>query len=153
LEIYYRANGSTSTFSSTMNAIRRDVHWKHYSAGQYPDGEFPELHKIHTDHCLYIVLQDLMCHATADLITTPWVDGQLNPFPDFKINVATSRGFLSGMRQRPPRIWRDKVRGTAAARGRGPGSNVGGVSSKIRHGPRICLLLSMPMITRVRWAW
>ncbi|KAL2260169.1 hypothetical protein VTK26DRAFT_5928 [Humicola hyalothermophila] len=69
-----------------LNAIRRDVHWKHYFGDQYPDGEFPELHKIHTDHCLYIVLQDLMCHATADLITTVWVDGQLNPFPDFNIN-------------------------------------------------------------------
>lgn len=69
-----------------LNAIRRDVHWKHYFADRYPGGDFPELHKIHTDHCLYIVLQDLMCHATADLITTPWVDGQLNPFPDFNIN-------------------------------------------------------------------
>ncbi|KAK3900026.1 hypothetical protein C8A05DRAFT_17618 [Staphylotrichum tortipilum] len=69
-----------------LNAIRRDVHWRHYFGDRYPDGVFPELHRVHTDHCLYIVLQDLMCHATADMITTPWVDGQLNPFPDFNIN-------------------------------------------------------------------
>ena len=69
-----------------LNAIRRDVYWKHYFGKDYPDGEFPELHRIHTDHCIYIVLQDLMCHATGDMITTPWVDGQLNPFPDFNIN-------------------------------------------------------------------
>jgi len=69
-----------------LNAVRRDVHWRHYFGEKYPDGVFPELHRVHTDHCLYIVLQDLMCHATADMITTPWVDGQLNPFPDFNIN-------------------------------------------------------------------
>ncbi|KAJ5971439.1 tat pathway signal sequence [Penicillium vulpinum] len=69
-----------------LNAIRRDVHWRHYYLDTYPTGEFPELHRIHTDHCLYVVLQNLMCAATLDVVTQPWVHGQLHPFPDFSIN-------------------------------------------------------------------
>ncbi|KAF3811976.1 hypothetical protein GCG54_00002928 [Colletotrichum gloeosporioides] len=69
-----------------LNAIRRDVHWRHYFIEDYPDGVFPELHRVHTDHCIYVVLQNLMCSATPDIITQPWVDGQLHPFPDFSIN-------------------------------------------------------------------
>ncbi|KAK3180940.1 hypothetical protein K4F52_007754 [Lecanicillium sp. MT-2017a] len=69
-----------------LNAIRRDVYWQHYFGKDYPDGNFPELHRIHTDHCIYVVLQDLMCSATADVITQPWVEGQAHPFPDFSIN-------------------------------------------------------------------
>ncbi|KAJ5901436.1 tat pathway signal sequence [Penicillium taxi] len=69
-----------------LNAIRRDVHWRHYYIEKYPTGEFPELHRIHTDHCLYVVLQNLMCSATLDVVTQPWVHGQLHPFPDFSIN-------------------------------------------------------------------
>lgn len=69
-----------------LNAIRRDVHWKHYFGDVYPDGEFPPLHKVHTDHCIHVVLQNLMCGATADLVTEPWVEGQITPFPDFSVN-------------------------------------------------------------------
>ncbi len=69
-----------------LNAIRRDVHWLHYIKDRYPDGVFPELHRTHTDHCIYIVLQNLMCGATADIVTQPWVSGQLHPFPDFAVN-------------------------------------------------------------------
>ncbi|KAI6914407.1 hypothetical protein KC318_g192 [Hortaea werneckii] len=69
-----------------LNAIRRDVHWQYYFKDEYPDGSFPELHRVHTDHCIHIVLQNLMCSATADIITQPWVEGQLHPFPDFNVN-------------------------------------------------------------------
>ncbi|KAF1738036.1 hypothetical protein CRV24_003665 [Beauveria bassiana] len=69
-----------------LNAVRRDVHWKHYFGDDYPNGDFPELHRIHTDHCIYVILQNLMCAATADVITQPWVEGQAHPFPDFSIN-------------------------------------------------------------------
>ena len=69
-----------------LNAIRRDVHWRHYYIEKYPDGVFPELHRIHTDHCLHVILQNLMCSATADIFTNAWVEGQVHPFPDFNVN-------------------------------------------------------------------
>jgi hypothetical protein len=69
-----------------LDAIRRDVHWRYYFADRYPDGDFPALHRIHTDHCIYIILQNLMCNANGDIITNVWVEGQLHPFPDFSID-------------------------------------------------------------------
>ncbi|KAG6284533.1 hypothetical protein E4U45_000916, partial [Claviceps purpurea] len=69
-----------------LNAVRRDVHWQHYFGDRYPDGKFPELHRTHTDHCIYIILQNLMCNANGDIVTNVWVEGQLHPFPDFNVN-------------------------------------------------------------------
>ncbi|KAM3562391.1 hypothetical protein ARSEF4850_002781 [Beauveria asiatica] len=69
-----------------LNALRRDIHWRYYFADRYPDGVFPELHRTHTDHCIYIILQNLMCSANGDVITNVWVEGQSHPFPDFNVN-------------------------------------------------------------------
>jgi hypothetical protein len=69
-----------------LNAIRRDVHWRHYFGDTYPDGKFPELHRTHTDHCINIILQNLMCNANGDIVTNVWVEGQDHPFPDFNVN-------------------------------------------------------------------
>ncbi|KAG6063532.1 hypothetical protein E4U32_001173 [Claviceps aff. humidiphila group G2b] len=69
-----------------LNAVHRDVHWRHYFGDRYPDGKFPELHRTHTDHCIYIILQNLMCNANGDIVTNVWVEGQLHPFPDFNVN-------------------------------------------------------------------
>lgn len=69
-----------------LNAVRRDIHWRHYFADRYPDGNFPELHRTHTDHCIYIILQNLMCSANGDVITNVWVEGQSHPFPDFNVH-------------------------------------------------------------------
>ncbi|KAG5930862.1 hypothetical protein E4U53_002093 [Claviceps sorghi] len=68
-----------------LNAVRRDVHWRHYFGRRYPDGRFPAMHRTHTDHCIYMILQNLMCSATADMVTNVWVEGQLHPFPDFNV--------------------------------------------------------------------
>ncbi|KAG5979808.1 hypothetical protein E4U55_004745 [Claviceps digitariae] len=69
-----------------LNAVRRDVHWRHYFGDRYPDGRFSELHRTHTDHCIHIILQNLMCNANGDIVTNVWVEGQLHPFPDFNVN-------------------------------------------------------------------
>ncbi|KAG6039347.1 hypothetical protein E4U41_002847 [Claviceps citrina] len=69
-----------------LNAVRRDVHWRHYFGRRYPDGRFPALHRTHTDHCIYMILQNLMCGASGDMVTNVWVEGQSHPFPDFSIN-------------------------------------------------------------------
>ncbi|KAH8150987.1 uncharacterized protein LAJ45_05170 [Morchella importuna] len=69
-----------------LNAIRRDLDFEYYFRAKYPDGQFPELHRVHTSHCLYIILQHLMCTASTDIVTQAWVEGQTHPFPDFSIN-------------------------------------------------------------------
>ena len=69
-----------------LNALRRDVYFSHYFGSKYPDGQPSELHRIHSDHCIYVLLQNLMCNANVDVITLDWVEGQQHPFPDFSIN-------------------------------------------------------------------
>jgi hypothetical protein len=33
-----------------------------------------------------MLLQNIMCHADADIVTYRWTETQSNPFPDFSIN-------------------------------------------------------------------
>lgn len=69
-----------------LNSLRKEIFFEHYFAGQYPDDKPSTLHKTHTSHCIYILLQNLMCSASVDLITHRWLDVQQHPFPDFNIN-------------------------------------------------------------------
>ena len=45
-----------------------------------------EIHYIHLRHCTDMLLQNVMCHADADLVTFNWMDTQSFPFPDMSIN-------------------------------------------------------------------
>jgi hypothetical protein len=40
----------------------------------------------HIKHCTDILLQNIMCHGTTDLITMQWMETQHHPFPDFSVN-------------------------------------------------------------------
>ncbi|KAF3936793.1 hypothetical protein ABW19_dt0203387 [Dactylella cylindrospora] len=44
------------------------------------------LHWIHLSHCTSLLLQNLLCNSTPDIITLNWVSTQSSPFPDFSIN-------------------------------------------------------------------
>jgi hypothetical protein len=68
-----------------LDALRREIFFDHYYASRFPDGKPSELHKQHTSHCIYILLQNLMCSASVDVITHRWLDVQKHPFPDFNI--------------------------------------------------------------------
>lgn len=41
---------------------------------------------IHLRHCTDMLLQNIKCHADADIVTYNWLETQQNPFPDFNIN-------------------------------------------------------------------
>ncbi|KAI4213616.1 MAG: hypothetical protein LQ351_003840 [Letrouitia transgressa] len=41
---------------------------------------------IHLRHCVDMLLQDLVCHVDADIITYTWVDTQHRPWADMSIN-------------------------------------------------------------------
>lgn len=56
---------------------------------------------IHLRHCTDMLLQNIMCHADADIITYQWMDTQKFPFPDFSIN-RKCRNFHDLLR------WRDE---------------------------------------------
>ncbi|OAA55689.1 hypothetical protein ISF_07794 [Cordyceps fumosorosea ARSEF 2679] len=84
-----------------LDTLRKDIHWRYYFGGKYPDGRFSRLHRTHTDHCVYVLLQSLMCNANGDVITNVWVEGQRGPYPDFSVNKkCRDYGALMGWHER-----------------------------------------------------
>jgi Mycotoxin biosynthesis protein UstYa len=71
-----------------LDAIRRDVHWDYYYDDMYPKGRnhSGSLHKLHLSHCIYLLLQNIMCNANVDVYTHTWNDAVPYPFADFNIN-------------------------------------------------------------------
>ncbi|KAE8352700.1 hypothetical protein BDV28DRAFT_165360 [Aspergillus coremiiformis] len=70
-----------------LDWLRREAHFDHYFGKKWPPGTPPsELHRTHVSHCIYILLQNLMCNANVDIYTHYWADAQLNAFPDFNVN-------------------------------------------------------------------
>lgn len=93
-----------------LDMLRKEVHFEHYYAaekGWHKPGDASADHKVHISHCIYALLQSLMCSANtdpfirkyaphpahqqsdADFSFTPtdfWVDVGDEPYPDFSIN-------------------------------------------------------------------
>lgn len=69
-----------------LNMIRKDVYFDYYWLDMYPDRVPSERHRWHTNHCLYILLQSLICDANTDLIPQVWMEDYPWPTPDFNIN-------------------------------------------------------------------
>jgi len=69
-----------------LDMLRREVHFEHY----YPDWSSPRSappdHQVHISHCIYALLQSLMCTANTDPFIHYWVDIGDEPYPDFSIN-------------------------------------------------------------------
>ena len=68
-----------------LNRIRKDLYFDYYWRDTYPDGHTTDLHKEHTNHCVKILLQSLVCEANTDFISYAWYDGYDHPHPDFNI--------------------------------------------------------------------
>lgn len=71
-----------------LDAVRREAYFEHYYGSKYPGGynTTSEMHKLHLSHCIYLLLQNIMCSANVDVYTHFWIDTTLNMFPDFNIN-------------------------------------------------------------------
>jgi hypothetical protein len=46
----------------------------------------PQLWYIHFEHCIDILMQNIVCTANTDLVILNWRETQSNPFPDFSTN-------------------------------------------------------------------
>jgi hypothetical protein len=68
-----------------LNTLRQEIFFDDYYGKNYPNGKPGKFYKTHTSHCIYILLQNLMCSASVDVITHRWLDVQPYPFPDFNI--------------------------------------------------------------------
>ncbi|KAJ5132554.1 hypothetical protein N7448_006712 [Penicillium atrosanguineum] len=68
-----------------LNRLR--MHLKDNYGYYYDDSDTNnEYHQLHVSHCVYMLLQNLMCTANVDVYPHTWLDAQKNAFPDFSIN-------------------------------------------------------------------
>ncbi|PMD63759.1 uncharacterized protein K444DRAFT_522224 [Hyaloscypha bicolor E] len=71
-----------------LDALRREAHFEYYYGESYPNvwNDTTEFHRLHLSHCVYLLLQNIMCNANTDVYTHIWTDTLVHPFPDFNIN-------------------------------------------------------------------
>ncbi|KAH8894252.1 hypothetical protein GQ53DRAFT_744994 [Thozetella sp. PMI_491] len=72
-----------------LNTLRRMVYGKYYNetGGRFHHKTLKgEMHEVHINHCVDMVLQTLQCSGNVNLVTMHWVKEQEYPFPDMSIN-------------------------------------------------------------------
>lgn len=80
-----------------LNMIRKDVYFDHYWLEMYPDRIPSERHRRHTNHCIHVILQSLLCDANTDLIPQVWMEDYSWPTPRFTFNRKC--GNIEGIRE------------------------------------------------------
>ena len=59
-------------------------YYPHYRTAA--ESQKPEWYWIHLQHCVSILLENLMCIADPGILTLNWIDEADYPFPDFSVN-------------------------------------------------------------------
>ncbi|KAG2051345.1 hypothetical protein BDR06DRAFT_1022753 [Suillus hirtellus] len=68
-----------------IDMLRR-VSWGDESSDSGHDvHESPKDFRIHLDHCIEMLRQNIMCRADVTMLTYDWVEGVKDPFPNFEI--------------------------------------------------------------------
>lgn len=61
--------------------------FRHLAYPQYYEAHVDHpLWYIHLNHCMDVLMQNIMCNANTDLVTMQWMETQAIPQPDFSIN-------------------------------------------------------------------
>ncbi|KAH7033716.1 uncharacterized protein B0I36DRAFT_321940 [Microdochium trichocladiopsis] len=61
-----------------LNAVRQAMYPEYYPVRKL-------MKDVHPQHCLHVLLQNLMCDASVNVMTYNWMETQQNPFPDMNI--------------------------------------------------------------------
>jgi len=70
-----------------LNALRKSlIHNYQYYWGEKWGFEPYFMFEVHLNHCVDVLLQDLMCRADTNPVTYTWVEDHPAPYPDFAIN-------------------------------------------------------------------
>ncbi|KAG1787783.1 uncharacterized protein HD556DRAFT_940453 [Suillus plorans] len=64
-----------------IDMLRRASWGDKYS--DHDDHDTPEDYRIHLDHCIEILRQNVMCRGDVTMLTYDWVEGVEDPFPNF----------------------------------------------------------------------
>lgn len=73
-----------------LDELRKQVHWEHYyGQSRNKSAEFFN----HKNHCLHILLEELMCKASSEIITHNWRETYHVPIADFDPQPRQCRDF------------------------------------------------------------
>jgi hypothetical protein len=75
-----------------LDEIRKQMHYDYYHLsmfGKDPPVEF----KNHKNHCVHVLLENLLCQASTDVVTHNWREGYTVPLADFHPEGRQCRNF------------------------------------------------------------
>lgn len=69
-----------------LNLLRHQA-WKGYDHNATIHSEpYRPLHWLHVSHCTDILLKNILCAGSLDVVTYQWRESQQRPWPDFDVN-------------------------------------------------------------------
>ncbi|MCJ1356720.1 MAG: hypothetical protein MMC33_006715 [Icmadophila ericetorum] len=69
-----------------LDSLRRNIYFDHYYGDKFQGRKPDANHYIHVNHCIDVLLQNLLCTAPLNPILHYWVEGLEEPFPNFDDN-------------------------------------------------------------------
>jgi hypothetical protein len=66
-----------------LNLLRKASWPEHYGSTEASFQNKPEVVRMHLDHCVEKIRQNIMCNADVTMITWDWVQGLKTPYPNF----------------------------------------------------------------------
>lgn len=67
--------------------LLRNLAWAEYDRSEdHGKKPYSELHYVHVAHCTDMLMQNIMCQGSLDVLTFNWMETQDWPFPDFFVN-------------------------------------------------------------------
>ncbi|KAF9806897.1 hypothetical protein IEO21_08481 [Rhodonia placenta] len=66
-----------------LNMLRKHTYFEYYESIDASVTDGPELYRMHLDHCIEMLRQNILCTADVGVITYDWVQGYSRPYPDF----------------------------------------------------------------------
>jgi Mycotoxin biosynthesis protein UstYa len=66
-----------------LDILRHEIHSRYYFDRAL--GNRSAMQKTHLNHCIHVLLQNIICEANVDLVTYNWMEGLDSPFPDFDL--------------------------------------------------------------------
>lgn len=64
-----------------LNVLRKET-FRYWNKAGETVPEWNEIHWIHIQHCLGMIMEHLLCNADTGFLTYNWMEHELHPFPD-----------------------------------------------------------------------
>ncbi|KAG2365835.1 hypothetical protein BDR07DRAFT_1397842 [Suillus spraguei] len=66
-----------------LNLLRKSSFREYYAPADISFQDLPAVLRMHLDHCIEMIRQNIMCNADVTLLTWDWVEGHEIPYPNF----------------------------------------------------------------------